>query len=161
MPTKAPKHIPEGMNTITTELWYNGNCMQAVEFYKKAFGAETIGEISKAPDGKSVIHAMLKIGNSNIMMADVWPGNYETGPVNTATAGLFLYVEDCDKLYNQALKAGCMVVNEMVDAFWGDRMGKVKDPYGHCWSIATFKWVLTREEINKGMEDWMKSAATN
>jgi PhnB protein len=161
MPTKALKPVPEGMNTITTELYYNGNCLQAIEFYKKAFGATTIGEIAKGPDGKSVMHAMLKIGDSNIMLADAWPGNWETGPKNTATAGLFLYVEDCDKLYNQAVKAGCIVVNEMMDAFWGDRMGKVKDPFGHCWSIASLKWILTPEEISKGMDEWMKSVASS
>jgi PhnB protein len=158
MPTKALKKVPDGMNTVTTELWFNGNCLQAIDFYQKAFGAELAGEKALAPDGKSVLHAMMKIGDSNIMMADAWPGNWEKGPDNSSTAGIFLYVENCDELYNRALSAGCEVVNEMMDAFWGDRMGKVKDPYGHCWSIASHKWDMTPEEIAKGQEEWLKSA---
>ena len=161
MPTKALKPIPEGMNSVTTELWYNGNCAQAIDFYKKALNAELKGGIAYGTDGKSVIHAMLRIGDTNIMLADAWLGNWETGPNNSATSSLYVYVADCDKLYNQAVKAGCVVVNEMMDAFWGDRMGKVKDPYGHCWSIASYKWVLTPEEMMKAQEDWMKSVAQN
>ena len=159
MSKKADKPIPEGMNTATVQLWFNGNCIQAVDFYKRAFNAKQIGEIAKGPDGNTVMHAMIKIGDSNIMLADVWPGRYESGPKGTATASIYLYVEDCDKLYNQAKKAGCEVVDEMMDAFWGDRTGTVKDPYGHCWSIATLKWMFTPEEMAKGQEDWMKSMA--
>lgn len=154
---KALKPVPDGMHTVTANLFFNGNCSEAIDFYKKAFNAELVGDAVYSPDGKTVMHAMLKIGDSNIMMADAYPGGWEKGPIDGATASLFLYVEDCDALYNQALNAGCQTISEMMDAFWGDRMGKVKDPFGHTWSIATFKWEMTPEEIEKGQEEWLKS----
>lgn len=157
MPTKAQNPIPEGMNSLTTQLWFNGNCREAVDFYQKAFNAIPVGNIAYGPDSKSVIHAMLKIGDTNIMLADAMPGGWETGPEENATSGMYLYVPDCDKIYNQAISAGCKVSVEMMDAFWGDRMGKVIDPFGHSWSIATFKWKLSPEEIKKAQDDWMKS----
>lgn len=154
---KALRPVPEGMNTVTTELWFNGNCNEAVNFYKKAFNAAVAGDIAYGPDGKSVMHAMIRIGDSNIMMADAWPGGWEKGPIDGITAGIFLYVDDCDALYHQSVNAGCKVMSEMMDAFWGDRMGKVKDPYGHSWGIASCKWEMTPEEIQKGQEEWLKS----
>jgi PhnB protein len=157
MPQKAPKPVPDGMHTITVHLWFNGNCNQAVEFYQKAFGAKLAAPPVPTPDGKGIMHAMLKLGDSNIMMADTWPGNWEQGPKQGSSASMWLYVEDCDALYNQAVKAGCEVVEEMMDAFWGDRNGKVKDPFGHCWSIASHKWVLTPEEMQERMDEWLKS----
>ena len=157
MPTKAPKPVPDGMNTVTTQLMFNGNCKQAIEFYKKAFNASLMGDIAYGPDGNSVMHALIKIGDTNLMMADSWPGTFTTGPNGQVTAYLFMYVEDCDAIYNQALSAGCTVLNEMMDAFWGDRMGNVKDPFGHCWGIASSKWILTKEEVARGQEEWMRS----
>jgi PhnB protein len=154
---KASKPIPDGMSMLTPHLWFNGNCAQAIDFYKNVFGAEEFVPSIKGPDGKSIMHAMLKFGDSNIMMADAWPGTWEKGPVDGATTGFFLYVEDCDALYNKAVDEGCEVVNEMMDAFWGDRMGTVKDPFGHCWSIATYKWEMTMEEIQKGQDEWAKT----
>jgi uncharacterized glyoxalase superfamily protein PhnB len=145
------------MNTLTTQLWYNGDCAQAIDFYQKAFGAELAGPVAKAPDGKSVMHAMLKIGNSHIMMADAWPGAWEKAPQGSATAGLFVYVEDCDRLFERATKAGCETIFPMADMFWGDRMGKLKDPYGHCWAIATHKWIMTPEEMERGQKEWLRS----
>jgi PhnB protein len=157
MPTKAQKPVPDGMNTVTTQLMFNGNCLQAIEFYKKALNATLVRDIAFGPDGKSVMHAMIRIGDTNLMLADAWPGTFATGPTGPVTAYLFVYVKDCDALYNQAVSAGCKVLNEMMDAFWGDRMGNVRDPYGHCWGIASQKWILTKEEVAKGQEEWMKS----
>lgn len=157
MPTRSTKPVPEGMNTITTQLWFNGNCKEAIDYYIKTFDAKQIGDIAWGPDGKSVMHAMLKIGDSNLMLSDAWPGSWETGPKDNATSGLFLYVEDCDAVYKKAVESGCEVVNEMMDAFWGDRMGKVKDPYGHCWGIASNIWIMTPEEITRGQEEWLKT----
>jgi len=145
------------MNTVTTQLMFDGNCVQAIEFYKKAFDATLAGEIAYGPDGKSVIHAMIKIGDTNLMLADSMPGSFGTGPRGQVTAYMFMYVKDCDAVFNKAVSAGCKVLNPMMDAFWGDRMGNIKDPFGHCWGIATYKWVLTREEIAKGQEEWMKT----
>jgi PhnB protein len=145
------------MNTITASLWFSGNCKQALEFYQKAFGAELMGEAAPMPDGSGIMHAMMRLGNSHLMMADAWPGFWEQGPKDYATTGLWLYVEDSDALYNKAVKAGCEVLEEIMDAFWGDRMGKVKDPFGHTWAIATHKWIFTPEEMQKGQEEWLAS----
>ena len=100
---------------------------------------------------------MLKIGNSHVMMADSWPEAWEKGPEGAASAGLWVYVEDCDAHFNRATSAGCEVIFPLADAFWGDRMGKVKDPYGHCWSIATHKFDYTPGEIEQGMKAWLAS----
>ena len=139
MPQKASKPVPEGMHTITTHLWFNGNCKEAIEFYQKAFGAELAAPPVPSPDGKIIMHAMLRLGDSNIMMADPFPESWEQGPKESASAGMWVYVDDCDALYNKAIEAGCEVIYPMMDAFWGDRMGKVEDPYGHCWAIASHK----------------------
>ncbi len=157
MPEKAPKPVPEGMHTVTVNLWYNGNCNEAIEFYQKAFGAKLAGPPVPSPDGKGIMHAMLKLGDSNIMMADVRPEQWEKGPKETATASLFCYVEDCDALFNRAVDAGCEVLEAMMDAFWGDRYGKIKDPYGHCWGFASHKWILSDEEMQERMQEWLKS----
>lgn len=70
---------------------------------------------------------------------------------------MWVYVDDCDALYRRAIDAGCTVVNEIMDAFWGDRMGKIKDPFGHCWMIASQKYVLTPEEMQQRQDEWLKS----
>jgi len=157
MPVKARKPVPEGMNTVTTQLFYNGNCKQAIEFYKKALNASLIGNIAYAPDGNSVMHAMIKIGDTNLMLSDVMSGSFAVGPSEQVSSMLFIYVEDCDAVFNHAVSEGCTVIYEMMDAFWGDRMGNVKDPYGHYWAIASCKWQLTPEEIARGQEEWMKT----
>ena len=117
MPTKAPKPVPDGMNTVTTQLMFNGNCKQAIDFYKKAFNASLVGDVAYGPDGNSIMHALIKIGDTNLMMADSWPGTFTTDPNGPVTAFLFMYVENCDVIYNQAISAGCSVLNEMKDAF--------------------------------------------
>jgi uncharacterized glyoxalase superfamily protein PhnB len=157
MPVKARKPVPEGMNSVTTQLFYNGNCKQAIEFYKKALNASLIGNIAYGPDGNSVMHAMIKIGDTNLMLSDAMSGSFAMGPSEQVSAMLFIYVEDCDAVFNHAVSEGCTVINEMMDAFWGDRMGNVKDPYGHYWGIASYKWQLTPEEIARGQEEWMKT----
>ncbi len=158
MPEKAPKAIPDGMHTVTIHLRFNGNCKEAIQFYEKAFSTAMIAPPVETEDG-SIMHAMLKIGDSNIMMADAMPKSYEQGPTGISTVSMWIYIDECDALYQQAVDAGCEVMWEMMDAFWGDRMGKVKDPYGHCWAIASHKWVLTPEEMEEHQEEWLKSMA--
>ncbi len=155
MSQKAPAAIPQGMHTITPAMWFNGNCREAIEFYKKALNAEIVGQIAPSPDGKSIWHAMMKIGNSNFMLSDAMPGSWEKGPEKTTTMGMWLYVEDCDSVFDKAVKSGCQVVMPVADMFWGDRMGKFKDPYGHSWAVATYKWVYTPEEMKKKMDEQM------
>ena len=156
MPVKVTNPVPEDMGTVTTHLLFNGNCRQAIEFYKKTFNASLVGEIMDGPGGKTVMHALIKIGNTPIMVADAMPGSWQKGPADHTTASLFMYVDDCDAVYNKALAGGCKVEHPMMDTFWGDRMGNIIDPFGHAWAIASHRWDLTPGEIAKGQEEWMK-----
>lgn len=157
MAKKAPKPVPEGMPTLTPHLYFNGNCREAIDFYQKALGAKLMAPAMTGPDGKSIIHVMMKFGDSPVMMADAWPGHWETGPKDSTSVNMWMYVEDCDAVFKQAVEAGGEVVDEMMDAFWGDRVGKVKDPFGHTWSIATYQWVVGEEELQQRMDEWMKT----
>jgi PhnB protein len=154
MPVKAPKPVPEGMNAVTIQLFYKGNCKEAIDFYKKAFNASVVGNIANTPDGK-IMQAMIKIGDTNLMMSDTFSDSPDHN--GQLMASLFMYVENCDDVYNQAVKTGCVVIQEMTDAFWGDRLGNIRDPFGHYWTIASYKWQLTPEEVARGQEEWVKS----
>lgn len=156
MGERAKRPVPEGLHTLTPHLWFNGNCAEAMEFYQKVFASKELARMP-GPDGKSILHGMIKIGDSNIMLADAWPAMFEQGPDQSSTVGLFIYTEDCDAMFDKACRAGCEVIAEMMDAFWGDRMGKIKDPFGHCWAIATHKWDYTTEEIANGQKEWLES----
>lgn len=145
------------MSTVTTQLFFNGNCRQAIDFYKKAFNAIVVGNIAFTPDNRTVMHAMMKFGDTNLMMSDAFPEGFGKGPNDNVNASFFMYVDDCDAVFNQAVSAGCTVIHEMMDAFWGDRMGNVKDPFGHYWGIASYKWILSPEEIARGQEEFMKT----
>ena len=155
MAVKATKPVPEGMRSLTTQLWYNGNCRDAIDFYRRIFNAEVVGEVDYGPDGK-VIMAFLRIGDTSIMLADAMGNEHERGPELFATASLYLYVQDSDATFREATKAGCKVIMPILDAYWGDRTGQVQDPFGHCWSIATNKLVLTRDEMRKRQEEWFE-----
>lgn len=156
MAERAASPVPEGMNTLTVQLWFGGDCREAIAHYQEAFGAERCGPAVSGPDGKSVMHVMLKIGSSHVMMADAWPG-YEKAPAEATTASLWVYTEDCDALYERAVAAGCEVMFPMMDAFWGDRLAKVKDRFGHVWAIASHQWDYTPEEIAEGQAAWLAS----
>ena len=156
MAEPAPKPIPDGMHSLTPCLFFSGDCAAAIEFYRKAFGAETVSPPVPWPDGKGVMHVMLKIGDSRFMMWDAPAESPEQGPVDSTTAGLFLYVEDCDAVFNTAVEIGCRILIPMDDAFWGDRYGKVIDPFGHTWSIATWKWIYSQEEMQQKQREMME-----
>jgi uncharacterized glyoxalase superfamily protein PhnB len=146
---KKATAIPEGFHTVTPHLVIQG-ADKAIEFYKKAFGAE---ELFRMPgmDGKGVGHAELQIGNSRIMIGDECPQMNAHSPVTLkgTPVTIHLYVEDCDKVFKQATAAGAQVTMPLTDMFWGDRYGKVKDPFGHHWSVATHKEDVTPEECAK------------
>src|SRR5262249_18652791 len=143
------KPIPEGWRSLTPHLVVRG-AAQAIEFYKKAFGATERARMP-GPDGKSVMHAALQIGDSLIMLADECPNMYARAPQSLGGTAvvLSLYVEDCDKVFNQVVAAGAKVGMPLADQFWGDRYGKVIDPFGHEWAIMTHKEDLTPEEMAK------------
>jgi uncharacterized glyoxalase superfamily protein PhnB len=154
MPQSAKKPVPPGMATATIYLWFDGNCAEAIEFYQKAFGAIVKTPPIPGHGGKGVLHAMLHIGDSNLMLADASPGSWEHGPREGASASVWLYVEDCEAVYQEAVLVGCAIISEMADTFWGDRMGKLKDPFGHCWAIASRRYALTPREIEEHRRTW-------
>lgn len=147
------KPIPEGFGTLTMHLAIKG-AAKAIEFYKKAFNAEEIVRMA-GPDGQSVMHAELKIGDSILMLADESPQmEHWKSPdsLNGTTVALSMYVEDCDKAFQRAVDAGAKATMPPMDMFWGDRYSKVTDPFGHQWEICTHKQDLTPEEIGKNAE---------
>jgi uncharacterized glyoxalase superfamily protein PhnB len=147
---KSKNPIPEGLHTITPHLTVK-NAAQAIEFYKKAFGATEKSRF--AGPNNTIMHASLKIGTSNFFVADEMPGMDDgtTSPaqLGKTTVALNLYVEDSDKLFKQAISAGAKEVMPLTDQFWGDRYGMVKDPFGHVWAIATHIEDLTPQEMEQ------------
>ena len=158
--SKAKSPVPAGFHSVTPQLILD-NAAKTIEWYKKALGAE---EVSRAtgPDGK-VMHADLRIGDSHIMVNDVMGGAKGPKAHGGSPASLWIYVEDCDALFNRAVAAGGRVADgpmgPLADQFWGDRSGTFTDPEGYVWTIATRKEDLTREEMQKRQAEWMKSAA--
>jgi PhnB protein len=148
------KPIPDGYHTLTPYLTVR-DAARAIEFYKQAFGAVERG-VMKGPDGK-VMHAELKIGDSIIMMADEYPEMGVVSPqtVGGSSTGLHIYVENVDASFDRAVKAGAHVEMPVANMFWGDRYGKLKDPFGHKWSIATHTADLSMEEMDKAMTEAM------
>src|SRR5262245_38898301 len=140
------KPIPDGFYTITPHIVVSDGA-KAIEFYKKAFGAQE-SERFMTPDGKAVMHAQLKIGTSMLMLGREHPTECLSPKSRGGTSvSLLLYVENADAAFDRAVKAGCTVKMPMSDQFWGDRYGQVEDPFGHQWSIATHKQDLTKDQI--------------
>ena len=149
--------IPEGMHTVTPNLVLR-DCAKAIEFYKRAFGAQEISRFP-APDGKSIWHAELRIGDSTIFLNDEMPGMGRTAPTaaNPVPVTMWLYVPDADRSYRQAVDAGAKSTMEPADMFWGDRCAGVADPYGYTWSFATHQKDLTAEEMRRAGEEFARS----
>jgi len=148
------KPIPQGYHSVTPYLSVN-DAARALDFYKRAFGAQEIMRMD-APGGK-IGHAEIRIGDSVVMLADEMPGSGCTAPqsLGGTTAGLFIYVENVDAAFKQAVSAGAQVEMPLADMFWGDRYGKLKDPFGHSWSMATHKEDVAPAEMAKRMKDAM------
>jgi PhnB protein len=145
----AAKPVPQGFHTATPYLIIKG-AAEAIEFYKKVFGAS---EISRQADSSGTVrHGEIKIGDSMLMIADEfsefpeWRGPEARGgtPVH-----IYLYVEDCDATFGRAIAAGAKEILPLKDQFYGDRSGGIKDPYGHIWYIATHKEDLSHDEIER------------
>lgn len=150
--TKSTQPIPAGFNTVTPHLVVK-DAAKAIEFYKKAFGAQEKSKLAM-PDGR-IMHAHIQIGDSNVFLCDEFP-EHDCGTASPATLGkahavLHVYVEDVDKAYQKAVDAGANAVMPPQDMFWGDRYGRLVDPFGQPWSIASHKEDLTDEEIKKNM----------
>ena len=151
---KAKKAIPDGYRTVTPSLTLD-DAKQAIAWYQKGLGAEELMR-SEGPDGK-IMHAALRIGDSIIMLNDpVMAGHKGPKALGGSPASIFLYVEDCDALFNRAVAAGAKVEMPMADQFWGDRFGSIVDPHGYSWAIATHLEDLTKEEIESRQAEWLK-----
>ncbi|HEY6370027.1 MAG TPA: VOC family protein [Candidatus Sulfotelmatobacter sp.] len=148
------KPIPEGYHTLTPFLTVR-DAVRAIEFYKQAFGAQERG-VMKGPDGK-VMHAELKIGDSVIMLSDEWPEFGALSPLGSGGAGmgLHIYIDGVDAAFDRAVKAGARVDMPVSDQFWGDRYGKLTDPFGHKWSIATHTKDMSADEMKRNMDEAM------
>jgi len=144
------KPIPDGYGTVTPYLAIR-DAARAIEFYNKAFGAE---ELFRMPGpGGRVMHAELQIGNSKVMLGEesVEQGAPSPQTLGGTATGLLLYVNDVDASFNRAVSAGCIAKLPPTDMFWGDRYGKLEDPFGHSWSIATHKEDVSPEEMGRRM----------
>ena len=152
------KPIPDGYHTLTPFLTCR-NAARAIEFYQQAFGAKVRGGVAKGPDGK-VMHAELQIGDSVIMLSDEFPefGSLSPQSIGGSGIGLHIYVDGVDAAFDRAVKAGAKVDMPVMDQFWGDRYGKLTDPFGHKWSIATHVKDLSDDEMKKGMDEAMAKA---
>jgi PhnB protein len=153
------KPIPQGYHTVTPYLTVKG-AAQAIDFYKRAFGAQEV-ERMPGPDGTSVMHAELKIGDSIVMLSDEFPqmGTRSPQTLGGSTVSLFLYVPDVDAAFKRAVDAGAKATMPPADMFWGDRFGKVADPFGHAWGLATHTEDLSPDEIRRrGQAEMAKMA---
>jgi PhnB protein len=154
--SKATQPIPAGHENLIPHLVCDP-CSEAIEFYKKAFGAEEIHRMP-APDGRRIMHAALRIGKSVVFLVDDFPefcGGKSSSPkaLDGTPVSLHHYVQDCDAAIKRAQDAGATVVMPAQDMFWGDRYGVVTDPFGHKWAFATHMKDLLPDEMKTAMKD--------
>ena len=151
--------IPSGYHTVTTSFTFKDS-RKAVEFYKKAFGA-TVIDFLENPGGRGVMHTTIRIGNSIVMMGDEMPGQSckSAETLGACPISLYVYVADADAAFAQAVAAGAAVAMPVMDWFWGDRAGQVRDPFGYSWMIATHKRDLTQEQIVQGAAEFAAQMA--
>jgi uncharacterized glyoxalase superfamily protein PhnB len=142
------KPVPDGFHTLTPYLVVR-DCPQAIEFYKKAFGAKVL-RVNTGPDQKSVLHADIQIGDSILMLNDEFPQYGSFSPLSpgggSSSCTIHMYVENVDQVWKNAVEAGATVKMPLADQFWGDRYGSITDPFGHNWSLATHIADLTPEQ---------------
>jgi PhnB protein len=154
--SKSAQPIPPGQENLIPHLVCSP-CSEAIEFYKKAFGAEEVGRMP-APDGRKIMHAAIRIGKSFVFLVDDFPefcgGKSETPTALKGTpVTIHRYVENCDAAIKRAQDAGATVQMPAADMFWGDRYGLVTDPYGHKWSFGTHIKDVTPAEMKAAMKD--------
>jgi uncharacterized glyoxalase superfamily protein PhnB len=144
--------IPSGHHTITPHLVIKG-AAEAIDFYKRAFGAQELSRMPfPGPDGQVTVgHAELQIGDSRLFLADEFPAMGIVGPSGSSPVTIHLYVPDADSSFARAVGAGAKVAMPLADMFWGDRYGKLVDPFGHHWSIAEHLEDLTPAQMQERM----------
>jgi PhnB protein len=149
------KAVPEGYHTITPSIVCK-NAAKAIDFYKQVFGAK---ELMRMDMGGMIGHAELQIGDSRLMLSDEFPGVTNApreGGSNSTT--LFMYSDKVDDLFDRAIKSGSTVVMPLANQFWGDRYGKLRDPFGHEWGLAQHVEEVLPEEMERRSKEWMAKA---
>lgn len=156
--SKPVKPIPDGMHSLTPHLVCDG-AAEAIEFYKQAFQAEELVRLP-GPGGR-LMHAMLRIGDSPLMLVDEMPEHDVFGPktLKRSPITIHLYVENADATFEKAIAAGASPIMPPADMFWGDRYGVLKDPFGHNWSIATHQREVSMDEARKAMQQMAAAPA--
>lgn len=157
---RSARPIPEGYHSLTPGLVVD-NTAEAIEFYKRAFGAQELFRMP-APDGQKIWHAELQIGDSRLMLGDESPDMSDTRAPKSlggTASSLNIYVEDADAVFQRAVEAGATVSMPLMDAFWGDRYGRVTDPFGHAWGIMTHQEDVSEEEIQRRAEAFAAESA--
>jgi PhnB protein len=151
------KPIPEGYHSVTPYLIIDG-AADALEFYKKAFGAIELFRMEH--EGK-IGHAEIKIGDSPIMLADEHPQEGHVSPkkLGGSPVGIMIYVDDVDTIFKQAIDAGGVEKKALQDQFYGDRSGSLTDPFGHVWTVATHKEDVSPEEIERRLAAFKTAGA--
>ena len=154
----AVKPIPEGYHTLTPSLTVKDGA-KAIEFYKKAFGAQERMRLA-GPDGR-LMHAELQVGDSIVMLGEEMPemGCKEPASVGAVSSSLYLYVPDVDAAFKRAVEAGAKALMPPADMFWGDRFGTVEDPSGHRWGLATHKEAPSPADMEKRQKEFFASMA--
>jgi uncharacterized glyoxalase superfamily protein PhnB len=149
---KPAKPIPEGIRTLTPHFVVR-DAPKAIDFYRRAFGAEVIDQMF-GPDGKTIWHARLRIGDSNIFLADEGTAEGDRSPqsLGGSPASIQMYVEDAQSAFKRAVDAGAMVKMELQETFWGDLFGQVVDPFGFRWAIAQRLHDLSSEELKHAVK---------
>ena len=149
----STKPVPQGFHTVTPSLTVR-NAAQAIDFYKKALGAQELNRM-EMPDGK-IGHAELKIGDSIIFLSDEMPGMGMSKSPQTlggCTGVLNLYVPDVDTAFERAVTAGAKTAMPVADMFWGDRYGTFVDPFGFAWGMATHKEDVSPADMEMRMKE--------
>ena len=158
--TSKPKPVPDGYHTATPYLIVNG-AAQAIEFYKKVFGATELMRMPQ-PGGK-IGHAEIKIGDSPIMLADEFPemGYKSPQSLGGSPVSIMIYVEDVDTVFKQAIAAGGKEQRPVKDQFYGDRSGTLEDPFGHVWHVATHTEDVSPDEMERRAKAHSAAASGN
>lgn len=155
----AVNHIPEGYSSVTPYLHIAG-AARAIEFYKKAFGAEELLRMEQ-PDGK-LGHAEIRIGDSTVMLADEseeW-GNASPSTLGGTSISMMIYVPNVDEVFRRAIEEGAAERSPVSNQFYGDRSGTLQDPFGHRWTIATHVEDIEPEEMERRAREWTAQQQT-
>lgn len=150
------KAIPDKYAGATPLLYVN-MASAAIDFYQKAFNAKSLGVLKD--DKNRIVHAEIEIGKAIVMLSDEFPEMdcYSPRHLGGTTSCITLYFEDADKIFSQAIAAGAQALDKLADQFWGDRGGKIVDPFGHQWYILTHKEDVSDDEMKNRMEKMIKS----